>query len=887
MNNKEKNASTKISMLISFALTFIAVILVFNLLNIMGATNYSILKGDLYQQYIVFIHDFINSIKNGESIWFSFSNYLGLGNILNVAYYCLSPFNILYMLDINELENITIVLIGLKLALAALSMNFFLNKTVKESYYNIGFALFYGLSGYVSAFYFNIMWLDAIYMLPVIIYLVMRFVKTEKYLLLVLAYSYLFLTNFYTAYMVGIFSAVVFVTYLLFVNDFSLKDIKAYVIKAAKYAGTVLLSVGLSAGILVPTLSFLLSHSAQDNVEFNEMKATILDVLNSLFMGVMPTLDNKVPFLYCGIIIIPLLFVFYKSREIDKKVKLAFNIVLGFLLICMLVKPAYVFMHAFDYPNFYGYRFSFLAIYTLVFMGSIAISHIKEIDFKVFKIIALVTLVFYSVMMAYQKISFANVKTNTSEELAINGIFIAIWLIFLFIYKNDKARKGLIVGFIAIVCIELTANAYMCINKNMASSMPDAVINESFYAEKSAIEQIHEVDNGFYRVFVNNLWNVNSEKIFGYNGTNTFSSTDNYQLRLALSRLGFSSSNRNLMNHCNIPVMSQLLGVKYYVDVPRFDVEMGGVINKDYYVPADVYLDEDALSLGFMVNEGVLDYHIGENSFDNIEGLVNAMAGTDEDIFEDISIQDENFTLVNVGYDRVGDKYSFYRHSDDFENCNMSIDVENPGNVYVEFFEAEPESETAGTSVVVDEIGALSYTHPSLGGVYKMNHSEDGNNKLEMSIDSDFSVDAIHFASFNPDACKVAIDRLKENQLQLVSFANDNIQGVVNVTEENNVLFTSIPYDKCWYVYVDGMPVTRYAVAGNAFLAAKLTPGTHTVQFIYVEENSSIGAIVTMLSVLIYVFLVLMYLLKVVKKDKVQVATDDNKENIQSEDKKE
>ena len=273
------------------------------LLNILGNGNDSVLKGDLFEQYLPFIVSFLNSIKNGNSIWYSFANYIGQGNILTNSYYALNPFNFLFLFDSLGYENIAISIIAIKIGLAAASFNYFTKKVFSsDEFISFLASLFYGLSAFSVSNYFNIIWLDAIYILPFIIFLIIRFFKTGKNYLLIVTYLYLFITNFYMGYIVGIFSAVVFISYFFcFYYPASDKKVTSTLLCIGKYIFSVLISVLLSACVTLPTLGFLLGHLAIDNNDFANINISIIDIANMFYLGQIQDINNKFPILYCGL----------------------------------------------------------------------------------------------------------------------------------------------------------------------------------------------------------------------------------------------------------------------------------------------------------------------------------------------------------------------------------------------------------------------------------------------------------------------------------------------------------------------------------------------------------------------------------------------------------
>ena len=168
------------------------------LCGILGYGNNTILSGDLFSQYTAFIQSFLHVLKGEGSFYYSFSIFLGNPATASYAYYCLSPFNLLYLIPGVSVSAMTLVIILLKLSLAAAMFQLYLAYGLKEKHPgSILFATAYALCTFAVSMFVHIMWLDALYTLPVIILLLIRYVNGASSLPLVPAYAYLFLTNFY------------------------------------------------------------------------------------------------------------------------------------------------------------------------------------------------------------------------------------------------------------------------------------------------------------------------------------------------------------------------------------------------------------------------------------------------------------------------------------------------------------------------------------------------------------------------------------------------------------------------------------------------------------------------------------------------------------------
>ena len=101
----------KLFPLYSAVFTAVIFLIILALNNICGYGNNTILSGDLFSQYSAFIQSFINTLKGNGSFYYSFSVFLGNPVTASYAYYCLSPFNLLYLLPVISVSAMTLIII--------------------------------------------------------------------------------------------------------------------------------------------------------------------------------------------------------------------------------------------------------------------------------------------------------------------------------------------------------------------------------------------------------------------------------------------------------------------------------------------------------------------------------------------------------------------------------------------------------------------------------------------------------------------------------------------------------------------------------------------------------------------------------------------------------
>ena len=95
---------------------------------------------------------------------------------------------------------------------------------------------------------------------------------------------------------------------------------------------------------------------------------------------------------------------------------------------------------------------------------------------------------------------------------------------------------------------------------------------------------------------------------------------------------------------------------------------------------------------------------------------------------------------------------------------------------------------------------------------------------------------------------KEITDELKANSLIVRKHSDTYIKGIINAVKEKPIVFTTIPYDANWRVYVDGKEVNTYKCI-NAFLAFDISEGLHNVEFKYVHSSFYKGLALTAVGV--------------------------------------
>ncbi len=861
---KKERLSTPL--IFAFLLSVSAFLLFLAFYGVLGYGNYTIMRGDLCVQYVDFIHLFLRVLKGKEDFWYTFSQYYGSPSILTYAYYAFSPLNLLYLLDSISIPTMTIAIITIKIGLCGLFFCLFAKKSLKCSdAAAVFFAVCYAMNSFNVTLHFNIIWLESAYLLPLIILLMHRLIKTGKYLALIPAFVFLFLSNFYMAYMCGLFIAMVFFAMIFRVPFSSKDDIKKILRLFIRFAISVVLAAGVCAAILLPCAKFLVSHMAADNFEFTPLPTSIFDTLNSMMMGVMPDIDNRTPFLYCGLPVVLFVIHYFLQKIIPVRERIIAGILLIISFLSIVFLPLFIFTHAFDYPNFYFFRNSAIICFLLCALACRCFTQTKgTLPSKSLWISIAGMIVLYSFMKNFWPLYSDSIDvTNSSDEMAFNVFFLVIWGILIMpkagMNKTGRAKKAVLLCFCFIlITAELAINGSLAYKHMDYDPFTEDDYNNWYQAQSSVISHLPADDDQLYRVSMYGDNNYNAGALFGYASFNTFSSSDQYALRMALYDLGIAVSNRSIIEIGYTDLTYMLFDKGYTGKIQR----VADASDKRY---AELEEFPWRLSIAYTVSEGIMDYKAGPDPFDNLEKFAEALSGKKHHFFDRLELDDLNLSSFNARIYPLEDNMLFSKTSDYSPTAGLYFSVpKDEEHPFYACFRQDSPSAMAYAPYILgsDDSYAESYTMSQgcllKSGKVSDNFSDDTENVVVYFTDTslnDYPCREMYFARFDGSELSDLHDELKPGILKLDKWSTSDLKGHVYVTEDHPILFTSIPWDEGWEAYVDGKKSECGSVINNAFLILKLTPGDHEVELKYNAPGSRAGLMVSLVSLVICLIL--------------------------------
>jgi uncharacterized membrane protein YfhO len=93
-------------------------------------------------------------------------------------------------------------------------------------------------------------------------------------------------------------------------------------------------------------------------------------------------------------------------------------------------------------------------------------------------------------------------------------------------------------------------------------------------------------------------------------------------------------------------------------------------------------------------------------------------------------------------------------------------------------------------------------------------------------------------------------EKLNRSTLNITKFDATRITGTIEC-DRDGLLYTSIPYDGGWQVYVDGAEAEPVLV-GDVMVSVPLTQGSHTVEFVYRNTAFTLGWKISAICLLLF-----------------------------------
>ncbi|MDO4798149.1 MAG: YfhO family protein [Coriobacteriales bacterium] len=821
----------------------------------------SFLDDDLLYQYIDFFGWFRRVLTGDGSLFYSFSQTLGTGTWSQYSYYLGSPLNLLVVLfDPARLTDAVVLICAAKLSLMQLSWGVFLRRRLSLGRLD-SFVLALSLAwcAWVATNLMNPLWLDMMYLLPLVMLGCHALIDRGRMGLLVAATTCSIVFCWYMGYMTCLFAVcyVLFEAYLAHVGDRG-ASARFLLRRAGLFALAMVVSLALSAWTFLPTILGMMGSGKAWPLDPLRLRCNGLDLLASFFVGTFRT--EETPQVFVATLPLVLFVLFLLDGRVSVRMRLA---VVALLLVgcASVVFAAVEFVWCgFRVPNAFYSRTAFLIPVALVWGAGFELKNLRRHGANVRKVAAVGLVLVAFVVACYVCHKFAHAINAAASLAAIVVVCLVVCVLGRATTDTARALGRVLVAALALVtCFELVRSAHVQWTQlyvGVLQQQQDTYIEESI-AQYDAMQAL---DDGAWRAdktYTRALSAALNEGLArGYYALSSYTSTTDMRSVDLLCALGYCKPGEfSLRYGGSIQPSDSLLGVKFVSSAGGFAL----LEQTDIPPTTDggmVFANDRALGLGYGVSRDVLDAELPQgNPFEAQNAFVSAMLGRELRLYQPLvaSQEEQGETVrqweVTIPANVLGCAYVTGDRMPD----QVMVEIEGPdgGNAFVQGSRFNYHVLELGPVKVREDRRTvrLSSTFKSK---WEIDDEEVANYLNSVENEADLSLDpsaACLFYGLDARELDQALDELRAHEFVPQTFEDGHVAGTYEAPQDGWLLLT-FPTDPGWDVRVNGSKVEPQDAFGGACTAIPMRAGTNAIEMTFVPRGFVLGCGISVVALL-------------------------------------
>ena len=899
--------------------------------------NSTVLVLDMNAQYAYFYEYLREAVLGGDlSLIYTWERALG-GEFMGLyAYYIASPLSYIVCLFPKEnIQDALFLIYLIKAALCGITMSYYLKVTSKklDRFSVVTFSTLYATSAYMMVQMHNLMWIDAVILLPLVVLGIEQLIKFGKYKLYIITLALTMMSNYYIGYMVCIFVVMYYFYYMFAYSDRNnpcgeQNHFKKSFIRIATYS---IIGVAIAAFMIFGAYySLSLGKNEFSNPNWSQIKINydVMDVLYKFLPGSYDTVRPEgLPFVYCGILTLLLVPAYFASQKFSGRERIGSALLILGLMLGFFVSTFDLIWHGFQRPNWLNCRFSFILCFFLIVLAYRVYTRLDVMAGRHF-LYTSVFIIGFAIIL--QKIA-ESLKTDNKylviDEYATVLLTVICTVIYLFLIacrRSGRNKEIVTAVLLGVICIETFISGLTNVN-DLDSDVTFTKYTK--YSQYNSLmlpitDTINYYDGGFFRAESLVHRQINDNMAVNLNGLTSSTSSINADTILFLRMMGYSSKSNWSKYLGGNPVSDSLLGIKYIISPRNYDdiygepvytaeefaslngmtleelmkatyadnapgTDFNGTDATDYVVYKNPY----ALSLAFLTQGAISDEQMKEYNIDiptdnvnydkiyNADGhtlaftrlneMISAMMGKETNVFFPAT-QNGSPKMVGLTHLTSGkgthDKYVFTTGEG---TLTFTYTVPTNTRLYLQLpaYYTREMKIISSTTPIVDGSTTVQGNETNriieLGAVISDEETAEYSFTILFSKDSEedefyISKNDSYIYYIDDETFKSTFTELQRGQLIIdEDYRDHNITGTMITENGNQMVTTTIPYDRGWKVYVDGRAVDSYEVA-NALLAFNIpTEGQHEIKFVYAPTALITGVTISVIGVIFFILLLI------------------------------
>ena len=840
--------------------------------------NGCVLVLDLNGQYVYFFEALRNFVVNGDtSIIYSFSRALG-GEFMGIyEYYIASPFSYLVCLfPEDRMCEALLFMFMVKAGMCALTMSIYLHQSEKRinRIGIIAFSVMYALMSYCITQQNNTMWIDAVIWFPLVMLGVEQLIKYGKFKVFVVFLTLTLVSNYYIGYMVCIAVAIYFFAYLWGFKHANNPYQEKYhgmrsFFRIAFYS---MIAIGISA-FIVFTAYYSLTFGKTDFSDPSWAFASRFNFLE-LFYKFLPSSYDTVrpaglPFVYCGVLTLLLVPMFFFNKKFKSGEKVAYAILITIFVFSFATSTIDLIWHGFQKPNWLNNRYSFMLCFFMIVMAYRAFANMRTVSRK--PMIGIAAIIGLGVIVLQE---FAPmIKEDFNEYIDVHD-FQTVWLTIgcLIVYtllicllprvKNKELISCLLVFFI---CGEMYISGLWDLNDldKDVTFTKYSYYNDYLDTVRPIINHVQENDTSFYRMEKTYHRKLNDNMALQIRGLSNSTSTLNADTIYFLRMMGYSSKSHWSQYQGETPVSDSLLGIKYIMTDKDYDKYYGEPLydsddyDNDTYV---VYKNPYHMSIAYAVDNDFAEFELDdyENPFELMNAMISMMLGEEETLQIFVPSTQLSMTTKDITKSSAA-SHDLYKG----DGGTITFEYMVPKNT--ELFVYFPTVYSRQVNMTANGKSVGKWGDNNTWRIVSIGEFTKSDLELKLTIKNDYdnfyikqNLQKPFIYSLDMEVFTEAITRLQQGNVQIdpENYREDYLPGTITTTNANQLITTTIPFDKGWQVTVDGKKVETVELA-NALVGYYIEePGEHEIEMRYCPKELVLGVVVSIVATAAFFLLI-------------------------------
>ena len=842
---KEFEKNTLITLL-AFIIPALIMLLIFIIGDFAPFGNVSVLVADMRYQFVDYIGYMKSVFFGNNDMFYTFSKTFG-GDMMGFAsYYLFNPFFLILLPFPNDMLPVGIVIM-LIITSGFMGLNFhlMLRAIWGNRFSSVIFSTAYAMMGFNMAYINCIHYFFSIMMLPIIILGLFRIMTGRRpNIIYIGSVAISVISCYYIGYMILIFTAAFFIC-MLASDTIEYKDNKDRIKNAWTVFYSTILGIGISAFSL---LSVLFSLEGQKKAIIKglmfDRTFSIIEFFSGLYTGSFRgNISDGLPVIYSGVITVLFVFFYFFNKTIKLRQKICALILFVFLIVGYWIDAFNVMWHGFAHPIGFPYRNSFLFSFLMLFVGYSGFVHIKEGFKKKNANIIVVIFIVYSAFLYLTGNKYAGPKSILITYLTLAAALILI------VAMNEKNRY-VIPAVAGLFVLQFADSLY-----NGSVSL-DAYFEDKYFREESIdeykdyidstqklVDYVNAQDSSFFRMDKLFRRSNNDPLMFAYNGLSHYSSCETDQVKTFMGRMGFRNNESwAFYGDASTGFADCFMGLKYLLS--PFDETSKPY--KSIYSQDEryIYCNPYALSLGFGMDESVKYANMKEKDpFKLQNDIAGRFSQTNYQIYRPVKISE--IRLNNVSEER-----NIYTKIDPEQEGSIEYILSITSDDFIYMYADAPHIQNTNLYINGDEKGNyFSQYDWSIreGGYYKPGELVS----IKFTVEDDsLEIDDIYFYYESKQVLKAWYRDAVSTSCNVTKITSSHLKADVDVSETNDYIVFSIPYEEDWKIKIDGEKVKPFKVM-DALLAVKISGGKHEIDLRYIPAGIKVGLPVSVISILI------------------------------------